>query len=63
MATNDLTAPPVDLWGRATKWNESWVWPEVGMRDKWHMSSASEVGTDDGTATTKNPKDPIFCVK
>ena len=34
---------------------------EVGTsRD---MSSASEVGTDDGTATTKNPKDPIFCVK
>ena len=43
------------LWtsgGGVTMRNEPWVWPEVGgaARDERRGSSASEVGTDDGTA-------------
>ena len=39
--------------GGATMPNESWVWPEC--RDERHGSSASEVGTADGTAKNSNP--------
>ena len=39
--------------GGATMRNESWVWPEC--RDERHGSSASEVGTADGTAKNSNP--------
>ena len=37
--------------------NEPWVWPKVGgCRDERRGSSASEVGTDDGTAKKEKKK-------
>ena len=55
--TNDLTSLPVDLWGRGrdAEWALGVAGGE-GCRDERRGSSASEVGTDDGTEKKKEKK-------
>ena len=53
--TNDLTSPPGDLWGRGrdAEWALGVAAEGGGCRDERRGRSASEVGTDDGTAKKK----------